>query len=292
MKTRLDELGVHVGPLGLGVEHFAKKGTKNTINILETALEFGLTHYDLVFNLPYFLDTFGEVMSHKRDKITFSAHLGTTYNTKMDKIQHTRKIQSIQSTFEDLLTRIKTDYVDIAMIQYMRSRDDFDKIIQEGTLDYVVELKKQGTAKAIGISSHNYQLLSDFIEKAPVDVVMTVMNFATGTSPTLIDLIAKCKSKNIAVIGIKTLLKGKVLTSRTESYGAYYCGGNRFRLKLSPPATARQCFDYVHLLGADSVVFGVKTGEELSQNMQSYNSSGESKDAGNIIEQFQSITNL
>ncbi len=296
MKNRLRKTGVNIGPIALGIEHFVKgirKGEltreENTIEIIETALKLGITHFDLVFNMPYFFDTFGEVIAKKRSKVTFSAHLGTVYSEKTGKVKYTRAIQPIKKTFEDLLERIGTDYVDIAMIQYLRNEEDYAKIIQtDGLKDYVNELKEQGVAKAIGISGHDYELLSKYIDDYPVDVIMTIINFATAEDQSLKKLLLKCKERGIAVIAIKALLKGKVFSTRKENYSAYFCGGKKFSLKLNIPATAKQCLKLALSLGADTVVFGVKTARELEENIKSFHSDEESE-ISSIQRQFSEI---
>ncbi len=197
MINELEKLGIKLGTLALGVEHFAKGVRKSHLSrdensklLLEEAINLGITHFDLIFNLPYFFDTFSEVISKRRDEITFSTHLGTIYDPKFDKLKHSRSVPKIKATFEDLLERLNTDYTDIAMIQYIRNKKDFDKIVQKnGLLDYTLNLKKEGVTRAVGISWHNYDLLSELIDKIPIDVVMTIMNFATGNSSSLKRLI-------------------------------------------------------------------------------------------------------
>ena len=109
-----------LGKIALGIEHFVKGVRKseltreeNTTQILKTALDLGITHFDLVFNMPYFFDTFGEVMDKQRSKITFSAHFGTIYSEKTKKVSYSRAVNSIKNTFEGLLERVGTDYTDI-----------------------------------------------------------------------------------------------------------------------------------------------------------------------------------
>ena len=111
---------------------------------------------------------------------------------------------------------------------------------------------------------------------------MFPLNFATGYSNSTRTLIETCKKKGIALIAIKNLLKAKVFNSRTNNYSAYFCGGHSFKMKLDTPATAAQCMNYAFDLGADSVVFGVKTIDELKSNIQSYESEKATKNYNEI----------
>ncbi|MHA1958271.1 MAG: hypothetical protein ACW968_15245, partial [Candidatus Thorarchaeota archaeon] len=62
---------------------------------MEEAYKLGITHYDLVFNFPYFFDVFRDFISEKRDKITFTAHLGNIYNVQKDRSMLSRTLKNI-----------------------------------------------------------------------------------------------------------------------------------------------------------------------------------------------------
>lgn len=278
--NRLEKCGVNLSPLGLGTEHFAR-GVRNVKNItrdenskiiLEESYKLGITHYDLVFGLPYFFDVFGEFIKKQRKKITFTAHVSNVFNEKTGKPVKTRSLNKIRAFFDVMLEHLNTDYVDIAMIQSIIKLEDYENVIKKGNVEFVKRLKEEGKAKAIGLSAHNPDLLMKIIEKDDYDVIMFPLNFATGYLKSTKTLIDTCKKEGIALIAIKNLLKGKVFNIRTNNYSAYFCGGRQFKMKLDAPVTAAQCMNYAFDLGADSVVFGVKTVGELRRNLQSYES--------------------
>ena len=79
-------------------------------------------------------------------------------------------------------------------------------------------------------------------------------------------LIEICKDKDIALLAIKTLSKGKLFTTKKTTLSAYYSGGKAYNFKLDKPITPAQCFKYAFDQGVDSVVFGVQTVEQLQEN--------------------------
>jgi len=278
--NRLEKCGVNLSPLGLGTEHFAR-GVRNIKNltrdensklILEEAYKLGITHYDLVFGLPYFFDVFGEFIKKQRKKITFTAHISNVFNERTGKPVKTRSLNKIREFFDVMLERLNTDYVDIAMIQSIIKLEDYENVIKKGNLEFLKRLKEEGKVKAIGLSAHNPDMLRKIVEKDDYDVIMFPLNFATGYLKSTKTLIDTCKKEGIALIAIKNLLKGKVFNIRTNNYSAYFCGGRQFKMKLDAPVTAAQCMNYAFDLGADSVVFGVKSVGELRRNLQSYES--------------------
>ncbi|MFQ5980799.1 MAG: aldo/keto reductase [Candidatus Heimdallarchaeota archaeon] len=149
------------------------------------------------------------------------------------------------------------------------------------------QLKDDGLAKAIGVSAHSPKLLARAVDTGDFDVAQFTLNFATGFLDATRELIETCRKKNVSLIAIKTMLKGKVFSARKTSYPAYMCSGNRFVLKLDTPASPYQCYNYVLDLGAEAVVFGVTQVEELAENVQSFAANRDKKDYGPIVSQFQ-----
>jgi len=297
--NRLEQCGVWLSTLGLGVEHFVRGVSKvkhlsrdeNSKLILEEAYKQGMTHYDLVFDFPYFFDVFKEFSKDKREKITFTTHIGNVYDERTGKAGKTRSINKIRKSFDRIMDELDTDYTDIALIQFVTNLEDYNKVIKNGIIEFVKDLKQEGRAKSIGVSAHNPDLLLKMIENDEFDVVMYPLNFATGVLKTTTKLIEVCKEKNIALIAIKNLHKGKLFTTKKTDLSAYYSGGRRISLKLDQVATPAQCFNYALDLGADSVVFGVKTVEELKVNIHSYKTE-QNVDYSHLVKKFDEIVNI
>ena len=201
--NRLEKCGVNLSPLGLGTEHFAR-GVRNIKNItrdenskiiLEESYKLGITHYDLVFGLPYFFNVFGEFLKKQRKEITFTAHVSNVFNEKTGKPVKTRSLNKIRAFFDVMLDHLNTDYVDIAMIQSIIKLEDYENVIKKGNLEFVKRLKEEGKAKAIGLSAHNPELLMKIIEKDDYDVIMFPLNFVTGYLKSTKNLIEICKKK-------------------------------------------------------------------------------------------------
>jgi predicted aldo/keto reductase-like oxidoreductase len=291
--NRLESNDVKLCRLGLGIEHFArgvrevKHLTRDENNklILEEAYKLGITHFDLVFNLPYFFDVFGKFIKDKRENITFTTHLGSFYDVNTNGHSKTRSLKKIKQTYENMLETIDVDYADIALIQFVTHIEDYEKVKKNGLLEYVFKLKDEGKAKAVGLSAHKPELLRKIIQENDLDVIMLPLNYATGILNSTGKLLKECKEKGIAVIAIKNLLKGKAFTTKKTNYPAYFCAGKRFTLTLKEPSNPAQCFNYGLDLGADTVVFGVKTVEELQQNIHSYETE-EKSDYNYVVDEF------
>ncbi len=295
--NRLEKNGVKLSILGLGIEHFVVRTQnpddmtreQNSKVILEAAYDLGLTHYDIVFNIPYFYDVFKDFIKDKREKITFTAHLGSIFSPKGPNHRKSRSLKAIKSTYEGMLDRIDVEYADIALHQFVTHMEDFEKIVKGGVLDYAKELKREGRAKAIGFSAHKPELLLKILQKEQFDVIMFPLNFSTGILDSTQRLIKYCKKNEIAIIAIKNLLKGKAFSTKKTNYSAYYTGRNKFSLKLIEPSTPAQCFQYGLEQQADSIIFGVKTVAELQENIESYNREKGTANYSKTLNQFKQV---
>ncbi len=293
MGTRLESAGVKINKLGLGIEHFARGSRQpgisrdeNSEMIIKEAFKRGITHYDLVFNLPYFFEVFKQFLKNKREKVTFTTHLGSYYDEKKNGHVKTRSLKKIQFTYEDMLERLDVDYADIALVQFVTHYEDYEKMVKNGVLDYAQKLKNEGKTKAVGLSAHKPDLLLKIIDKCDLDVIMLPINFATGVLPSTRKLLDVCKKAGIVVIAIKNLMKGKVFTTNKTNYSPYYCDGNKISLKLEKAATPADCINYALNLGVDSVVFGVKNVDELQANMDSFTAFKDTKNFTHFEEVF------
>lgn len=112
--NRLEKNGVELSTFGLGIEHFVVRTKnpdnmtpeQNSIAILEAAYKLGITHYDVVFNIPYFYDVFREFIKDKEKKITFTAHLGSIFSAEGSNRRRSRSLNAIKSTYEGMLERM------------------------------------------------------------------------------------------------------------------------------------------------------------------------------------------
>ena len=110
-RNRLETNGVYLGQLGLGIEHFVRGVRKvkhlsreeNTRQILEEAYKLGITHYDLVFNFPHFFDVFRDFISDKRNRVTFTTHIGNVCKNQQDRSIRTRSLKDIKKSFESMI---------------------------------------------------------------------------------------------------------------------------------------------------------------------------------------------
>ena len=67
----------------------------------------------------------------------------------------TRDMEKVKPAFEDLLSRLGTDYLDLGMIHFVDEEAEFHRIMDGAFFAYVKEQKARGVIRHIGLSTHN-----------------------------------------------------------------------------------------------------------------------------------------
>ena len=171
---QLGKTGLAVSEIGLGCEGFLDKDDKITNELFDIAFQHGINCLDLYSPNPDLHRKVGKAIAARRDEFVLQAHLCTVWQNEQYKA--TRKLPEVKAAFETMLTNLNTDYIDIGMIHYVDSIDVWNDIMENGIMEYALELKKQGRIRHIGLSSHNPIVALKAVESGLVEVLMFSVN--------------------------------------------------------------------------------------------------------------------
>ena len=170
----LGKTGIQVSEIGLGCEGFAGGTGENALEMFEAALDAGINCMDLYSSDPVLRSRIGQFLEGRREKFVIQGHLCSVW--KDGQYKASRDIGEVRTAFEDLLQRLKTDYVDIGMIHYVDSPDTWREIADGDVMRYALEQKRAGRIRSIGLSSHNPAASLAAVESGLVDVLMFSVN--------------------------------------------------------------------------------------------------------------------
>ena len=117
--------------------------------------------------------------------------------------------------FDLSLSRLKMDYVDIL---YMHAADSVEMVRHREIVNAMLDLKKKGRVKFIGISTHKNEplVINTMAEDGIWDVVLTSYNYRQTYLAELNSAIDRAVEAGMGVVAMKTLAGGWLDRERTK----------------------------------------------------------------------------
>ncbi len=291
MRTRrLGKTDLMVSEIGFGGEWLERHTETEGIELIRYASEKGINILDCWMADPKSRNIIGEGIKENRDQWFIQGHIGSTW--KDGQYFRTREMKYVRPAFEDLLKRLQTDYIDLGMIHYVDSEEEWEKIQHSDYLDYVMELKEKGVIRHIGMSSHNPKVAMKAVESGYIEMILFSINPAfdmlpasedidtmfaeefdaelKGIDPDRALLYKACEENDVGI----TVMKG-------------FAGGRLFDAKRSPFGvclTPVQCIHYALTRPAVcSIMCGYDTKEQVDAAVGYESSSETEKDYASVI---------
>ncbi len=172
----LGRTGLKTSVIGIGGEWLNGKPQQVVDEVIHTAMEKGMNYIDIFMPQPEVRSAIGQALAGKRDKMIIQGHICTVVNN--GQYERSRDLEKVKPAFEDLLERLQTDYIDVGMIHYVDSFEEYDIVFEGEIIEYVKDLKEKGVIKHIGLSSHNPLVALKAVETGLIDVLMFSINAA------------------------------------------------------------------------------------------------------------------
>lgn len=291
-KRVLGKTGLYVSEIGFGGEWLERHPEEESIELMKYASEKGINIIDCWMPDPKSRDIIGKAMLGNRDKWYVQGHLGSTWQS--GQYVRTRDIKYVKPAFEDLLTRLQTDYIDLGMIHYVDTVEDWNNIQDSDFLKYVKELKEKGVIRHIGMSSHNPETAKMAVKSGLIEMLLFSVNPAFDMLPAgqdLDELLKDGYSYDEKLSGIN--VERSELYKLCEEYNVGitvmkgFAGGRLFDEKRSPfgvRLTPLQCVHYALTRPATaSILCGYDTKEQIDQAVQYEVASDEEKDYASVL---------
>lgn len=272
----LGRTGIKVSVIALGCEGFVANEGALTEQLLNAAEQGGINCIDLYAPQPEMRSRLGKWLRGRRGKFFLQAHLCTVWQEGQYK--RTREIGEVKASFEDLLKRLATDYIDIGMIHYVDSLEDWEAVAGGPVMAYVRELQAQGKIRYIGLSSHNPAAAMQAVQSGLIDVLMFSVNPCYDLQPANEDCYALWDGKNYDRQLVNMDPEREALYETCSRLGVAitvmkaFGGGDLLDEELSPAGkalTVNQCLHYALTRpGVAAVMSGAHTVDELEKCLE------------------------
>ena len=293
MKRRLlGKTGLSVSEIGFGGEWLERHSEDEAVELMRYAGEQGINIIDCWMPDPKSRDIIGRAMQGNRENWHVQGHLGSTWQDG----QHvrTRDLKYVKPAFEDLLTRLRTDYIDLGMIHYVDTMEDWEQLQNSAYMDYVEELKAKGAIRHIGLSSHNPETARAAVQSGRIEMLLFSINPAFDMLPAgedLDELLSEgyqydrelagidadraalyrlCEEKDVGITVMKGFAGGRLFDEKRSPFG----------VSLSPV----QCIHYALTRpGVASILCGYDTKEQIDQALRYESAPEEEKDYASVL---------
>ena len=146
----LGKTGLKVSEIGFGGEWLERHDFDESVELIKYAASKGINIIDCWMPDPKSRDIIGTAMEGNREKWIVQGHIGSTYQN--GQYVRTRDMKHVIPAFEDILTRMKTDYIDLGMIHYIDAQEDWDNCMNTEFIRYVHRLHDEGVIKQLPAS--------------------------------------------------------------------------------------------------------------------------------------------
>lgn len=289
MKYRpLGNTGLMVSEISIGCGGFEKMDSAASLELMTVALDSGMNYIDIYDANPKTRSNIGYALQGRRDEMIIQGHIGTVY--KNGQHSRTRDVEETRQGFEDLLSRLGTDHIEVGMIHIADNRQEWEELENSPFLEYVFQLKKEGKIKHIGISSHNAEVALLAAKSGWIEVIMFSLNIAfdrlqggatpwqkgamenlqAGIDPVRMELYDYCASHNIAITVMKALGGGgRLLDAKTSPLGIAYTPEQCIAYCLAKPCIA-------------TCILGIDNLEELKSDLHWMHATEAEKDYNTV----------
>ena len=287
---RLGKTGLMVSEIGFGGEWLERHEEEESVELLKYAHEQGINIVDCWMPDPKSRDIIGKAMEGCRDSWYVQGHLGSTYQN--GQYVRDRDLSQARPAFEDLLKRLRTDYVDLGMIHYIDSMEDWNKAMNGDFIKYVHELHEKGTIRHIGLSTHNPKMGKMAVETGFVEMILFSINPAfdmrpatedlesmfdgydkdnlSGIDPERAEFYQMCEANYVGLTVMKGFFGGRLLNKEQSPFGTAFTAKQLIHYSLTRP-------------GVSSILCGYDTKQQVDEAVSYETATPDEKDYASVI---------
>ncbi|HAG68502.1 MAG TPA: aldo/keto reductase [Lachnospiraceae bacterium] len=286
----LGKTGLRVSEIGFGGEWLERHDEEEAAELVRYAGEQGINIIDCWMPDPKSRDIIGKGMEGNRRNWIVQGHIGSTYQD--GQYVRTRDMKHVVPAFEDILKRMKTDYIDLGMIHYVDAQEEWDSCMDSEYIRYVHRLHDEGVIRHIGLSTHNPRIARQAVETGFIEMILFSINPAfdmrpatedldsmfggydntdySGIDPERAALYRLCEEKNVGITVMKGFFGGRLFDAKTSPFGTAF--------------TPLQCIHYsLTRPGVSSILCGYDTKEQVDEAVSYETASEDEKDYASVL---------
>lgn len=273
MEYRINrKTGDRISVIGLGTAYLADTQEKEAISALQFAHENGINYADLATAGAKTFAYYGRAFADQRKEMFYQVHFGANYET--GEYGWTTNPDKVKKQVDWMLGQLKTDYINYGFIHCLDSASDWREYQENGVLEYLLEMKRQGVVWHIGLSTHTPELANLVLDTGLVEQLMFSINpgydyrhgeYAKGGTDERMKLYRRCEAEGVGITVMKPFSGGQLLDEKTSPF--------------QKALTRYQCIQYaLDKPGVLAVLPGIRNKEDVKQLLGFFDAAPEERD--------------
>ena len=260
----LGNTGLQVSEIGLGAEWLERHTEEEVKAVIQRCESYGINILDCWMSNPEVRTKIGNAICGHREKWVIQGHFGSTWQE--GQYVRTRDLPKVKEAFQDLLTRLQTDYIDLGMIHFVDSEAEFRQVMEGEFLAYVKEQREKGVIRHTGMSTHNPQVAKLAALSGEIEMLLFSVNPAfdllppsedlndyfvesygeglAGIDPLREELYKLCEQRGVGITVMKGYAGGRLFDARTSPFGVALTPVQCLHYALARPAVASVLVGY------------------------------------------------
>lgn len=286
---RLGKTGIMVSEIGFGGEWLERHDEADSIELLKYAHQKGINIVDCWMPDPKSRDIIGKALEGSRESWYIQGHIGSTYQN--GQYVRSRDMKFVKPAFEDLLKRLRTDYIDLGMIHYIDSEAEWNTAMNGEFMEYVRDLHQKGIIRHIGLSTHNPKIGKLAVQTGFIEMILFSINPAFDMRPATEDLMSMfdgydgdfsgidpdraefygmCEKNDVGITVMKGFFGGALFDKDRSPFGVTFTPAQLIHYALTRPGTC-------------SILCGYDFKEQVDAAVAYEDATDEEKDYASVI---------
>ena len=286
---KLGKTGLMVSEVGFGGEWLERHDEAESVELVKFAHSQGINIIDCWMPDPKSRSIIGKAIAECRGEWFVQGHIGSTYQN--GQYVRTRDMAYVVPAFEDLLERIGGGYIDLGMIHYVDSIEDWNICMHTEYIDYVRKLHAEGKIRHIGLSTHNPRIAKLAVESGFIENILFSINPAfdmkpasedldtmfadydaslSGIDPERAELYQLCEQNDVGITVMKGFFGGRLFDPEISPFGVTFTPVQCIHYSLTRPAVA-------------SILCGYDTKDQVLQAVAYETATDDEKDYASVI---------
>lgn len=194
--TTLGCTNIHVSRIGFGGLPIQRLSEEAAVTLIKRAIDLGINLFDTAAKYGKSEEYIGKaIKGYDREKLIIITKASANNYDEVKKKIHIS------------ISHLQTDYIDIYEFHNLADRKLLDRVLHEnGVMEALIDAKKEGIIKHIGITSHNPDTAIEAIKSEQFEIMMFPLDFVAYDYGHTV--LSACRQYNIDFLAMKPLAGG------------------------------------------------------------------------------------